>query len=316
MEAFMKLHRITLFLITALLLAACASATTSPVVTENPTVPPTQSSSPTQITVPTLSSASPSYPAPGSEAAVPTTSAYPAPGQSGTDSSAIPLSGYEPQPGDDSLKRDEVTVDLGTSQLLVTATEPAQAKAVINGTMPDPCHSLRVEVTPADSTNTININAYSLYDPNTACVTKVDPFSATIPLGSYSSGDYTVNVNGEKLGMFQTVFAPQPEDDKLDRGDATVDMKTSRIVKSSTEAGAVNVDLKGYMPDPCHQLRIVMTPADSERNIKLEVYSVFNSKNACITVIQPFEVIFPLGSFTTGHYSVYVNGDLLGEFDI
>lgn len=313
----MKLQRIIPFLVSTLLLAACASGTTTtPGVTENPTVPPTQSSSPTQTSAPTLSSASTSYPAPSSVATVPASSAYPAPGQSNSGSAGIPLSGYEPQAGDDSLKRGEATVDMTNSQLIVTATEPAQAKVVLNGTMPDPCHSLRVVVTPPDTTNTINIDAYSLFDPNTACVTKIETFSATIPLGSYTSGDYNVNVNGGKLGMFQTVFSPQPDDEKLDRGDATVDMKTSRVAISSTTAGNVSADLKGYMADPCHQLRIVMTPADSERNIKLDVYSVYNSKNACITVIQPFEVIFPLGSFTSGHYSVYVNGELLGEFDL
>ena len=130
----------------------------------------------------------------------------------------IPVSGYEPQPGDEKLKRDKVFLDLTTSQLVVTATDPAQAKAVLTGNMPDPCHSLRVVVTPADANNTINIEVYSLVDPNTACITVLDPFTASIPLGSYTTGRYTVMVNGESLGQFDTVFAPQPGDDKLTRG--------------------------------------------------------------------------------------------------
>lgn len=313
----MKLHRIATFLITTLLLAACASSTATPVVTENPTVPPTQSSSPTnQPTQPTQPTAQSAYPSPSTGGAAPTTPPYPGPGQSGTSSQAIPPSGYEPQPGDESLKRDSVTIAMDTSKVIVTASSPAQATVLLTGTMPDPCHTLRVVVTPADSSNTIVIEAYSLYDASQSCVKNVENFSATIPLGSYSSGNYTVNANGGKLGMFQTVFAPQPDDDKLSRDNAMVDMKMSSVVASATTAGNVDVDLRGTMPDPCHQLRIVMTPADPQHNIKLEVYSVFDSKTACITVIQPFEVIFPLGSFTTGHYSVYVNGVLLGEFDI
>jgi hypothetical protein len=312
----MKLHRIAILLIITMLVASCAKATTQAVVTENPTVPPTQATSPTQAVPATPANTSPSYPAPGSETIIPTYSAYPAPGQSGSGTTAIPVSGYEPQADDSSLKRDNVTVDMTTSQLLVTASEPAVVRVVLSGTMPDPCHNLRVEVTPADAENIININAYSLVDPNTACIEKIEPFTASIPLGEYSSGDYVVKVNGETLGKFQSVYVPQPEDDKLSRGDATVELEKSRIVHSAIEAGSVNAELKGYMPDPCQQLRIILTPADAQHNINLEVYTVFNSSASCITVIEPFDVIYPLGIFTTGHYSVYVNGELLGEFDI
>jgi hypothetical protein len=209
-----------------------------------------------------------------------------------------------------------VNVDINASQLSVVASEPAQANAILVGTMPDPCHSLRVVVTPADASNTINLEVYSLYNPSTGCVEKIETFTALIPLGSYASGQYTVNVNGSRLGQFDTVFAPQPDDDKLKEGEATVDLQTSRVTMSATEINGVNADLKGYLPDPCHQLRIVMTPADSSGKINLEVYSVYQGGTACVTVIQPFEVIYPIGIFTTGHYTVYVNGELLGEFDI
>lgn len=320
----MKLTKIVAFLIIALLLASCSSATSTQgnngetqVVGTTEIIPqPTQPPSPTQVQAPMPTSGSITYPAPAISSAVPTTSAYPAPGQSGQSTSGIPASGYEPQPGDDSLTKDKVTIDGTTSKVVVTASEPAQAKAVLTGTMSDPCHNLRAVVTPADANNTINIDVYSLFDSSSACVTKEEPFTASIPLGSYASGDYTVNVNGAKLGTFQTVFTPQPGDDKLTKGDATVDMKASRVVTSATQAGSASVDLKGTMPDPCHQLRIVLTPADTQKNIKLDVYSVFDSKKACVTVIQPFEVIFPLGSFTTGQYSIYINGELLGKLNI
>jgi hypothetical protein len=209
-----------------------------------------------------------------------------------------------------------VTVDMDGSQLTVIATEPAEANAILVGTMPDPCHTLRVVVTPADASKTISLEVYSLYDPTTGCVEKIETFDALIPLGSYASGQYTVTVNGSRLGQFETVFAPQPADDKLKRGESTVDMESSQVSMSATEANGVNAVLNGYLPDPCHQLRIVMTPVDSSGKINLEVYSVYRGGTACVTVIQPFEVVYPIGVFTTGHYSVYVNGELLGEFDI
>ena len=194
------------FLIITLILAACSSPTaTQPVVTGNPTIPPAATVTPV------------TYPLPVVGTPLPTTSIYPAPGTPGTGTPVIPLSGYEAQPGDENLKRDTVTLDLPNSQLVVTASDPAAAKAVLSGSMSDPCHFLRVVVTPPDADNTINIDAYTLVDTNTACITKIDPFTASIPLGSYATGQYTVMVNGEKLGEFATVFSPQPGDDKLTR---------------------------------------------------------------------------------------------------
>ncbi len=314
----MSLKSVSILVLISLLLAACsATATPTLVVSQGNEIPPqTQASSPTQKTAPTQSGNPTPYPAPGSLPTQSSSSAYPAPGGSGSDSNAIKASGYEPQASDSSLKRDMVTVDMNASQLTVIATEPAEANAILVGTMPDPCHTLRVVVTPADDSNTISLEAYSLYDPTTGCVEKIETFTALIPLGSYASGQYTVTVNDSRLGQFDTVFAPQPADNKLKRGEATVDLQTSRVLMSATEANGVNADLKGYLPDPCHQLRIVMTPADSSGKINLEVYSVYPGGTACVTVIQPFDVIYPIGVFTTGHYSVYVNGELLGEFDI
>ncbi len=292
------------FLIITLLLAACSTPTaTQPVVTEKPIIAPTTTSTPV------------TYPEPGVGTPVPTTSIYPAPGTPGTGTPVIPLSGYEPQPGDENLKRDTLTMDLPNSQLTVTASDPAQAKASLSGSMSDPCHFLRVVVTPPDANNSINIDAYSLVDPSLACVTKIEPFTASIPLGSYATGDYTVKVNGETLGVFATTFAPQPADGKLTRADVTLDKTASQLILSGTQPEEVSVKMKGTLSDPCHQLRITFTPADAQNKISLEVYSVFDSTKGCTTVIQPFQVIFPLGSFSNGHYSVYLNGELLGEFD-
>jgi hypothetical protein len=300
----MTSKRIVPFLIITLLLAACAGPTASPtaVTTEQPTQ--AQPTSPI------------SYPPPGESTPVPTTSIYPAPGTPGESAPGIPPSGYEPQPGDEDLKRDDVTLDLASSQLMVTATEPAQANVTLSGTLPDPCHFLRVVVTPPDNSDTINIEVYSLVDPNTACITKVESFTASIPLGSYSSGVYTVMVNGGRLGQFDTVFTPQPGDDKLTRGEVFLEMDSSNLIIAGTQPNEVKANLVGNLPDPCHQLRIVLTPADANNNINLEVYSLYDStsKTACITVLQPFQVIYPLGSFSGGQYSVYVNGELLGKF--
>ncbi len=111
-------------------------------------------------------------------------------------------SSYSPQPGDIKLTRDKVFLDLAKSRLIVSTGYPVKVSAYLVGNLPDPCHVLRVVVGSSTTSSTINISAYSLYDPTLACVTVLQPFSVTVPLGTFSSGQYTVLVNGVLLGTF------------------------------------------------------------------------------------------------------------------
>jgi hypothetical protein len=115
---------------------------------------------------------------------------------------SVPPSGYEPQPGDDKLKRDQVFLGMENSRLVIGESFPAQVSAILNGNLSDPCHQLRVVVTFANAQNQINLEVYSVFDPSVACITVLKPFTASIPLGSYSNSQYTVMVNGERLGLF------------------------------------------------------------------------------------------------------------------
>jgi hypothetical protein len=116
---------------------------------------------------------------------------------------SIPPSGYEPQPGDDQLKRDQVFLDAENSRVVIGESQPAEIDLILNGNLSDPCHQLRVVVTPANTNREINLDVYSLVDPKVACITVLKPFSATIPLGSYFyGGHFTVYVNGQLVGEF------------------------------------------------------------------------------------------------------------------
>ena len=117
-------------------------------------------------------------------------------------STATVSASYSPQPGDDKLTRDQVFMDFAKSGLLVSATRPVQVQAVLTGYLPGPCHILRVVVGLSSTTRTINISVYSLFNPGTVCITGLTPFSVTVPLGTFTSGTYTVLVNGFKLGSF------------------------------------------------------------------------------------------------------------------
>jgi len=198
----MRLKFFTSLLVISVLLAACGGATTTPteppVATEKPILP-TAYPEPVPFTIEPFP-----YPEPGAEV-IPTNSAYPEPGSSVSGTPVIPPSGYEPQPGDEKLKRNPVFLDLASSQFILNyphSSSISEVIVVLQGNLPDPCHRLRVVVTPPDAENVINLDVYSVVDPAVACITVLKPFTASIPLGSYSDEQYSVMVNGEKLGEF------------------------------------------------------------------------------------------------------------------
>jgi hypothetical protein len=150
-------------------------------------------------------SGEPAYPGPNTVVDSGYVPWYPGPGQPGAPAAgAIMTSGYEPRSFDESLTRDQVYLELATSQLVIMESMPIQIMAVVAGNLPDPCHVLRVKVTAADASGRINLEAYSLADTSAACSTELEPFTATIPLGTYSGGHFSVYVNGELLGEFDS----------------------------------------------------------------------------------------------------------------
>ncbi len=124
-------------------------------------------------------------------------------GLSSTTSTISPSNAsYSPRAGDEKLKRDTAFVDYANSYIFIPASNPTQVYVVLRGYLPDPCHQLRVAISPTDAMNTISMQVYSLVDPSVSCVTVVQAFNVTIPLGTFASGHYTVLVNGRILGEF------------------------------------------------------------------------------------------------------------------
>jgi hypothetical protein len=136
------------------------------------------------------------YPAPGEENQprpspfVPTPDqAYPAP--------------WEPVAGDSNLSRGEVSIT--EKEIQVDTGDPSQYSLFLSGTLPTPCHQLRVTVSKPDEKNQIYVETYSVVDPSEICIQMLESFEVNIPLGSFSSGSqitYTVFVNGQSIGQF------------------------------------------------------------------------------------------------------------------
>lgn len=108
-------------------------------------------------------------------------------------------------------------------------------------------------------------------------------------------------------------FLPEPADSNFSRGEVFINSTDLLIMESYPIQ--VALVLKGELPTPCNHLRVIATPPDAQNRIDVEVYSVINPAETCIQVIEPFEANIMLGSFETGHYTVFVNGEMVGEFD-
>jgi len=77
----------------------------------------------------------------------------------------------------------------------------------------------------------------------------------------------------------------------------------------------VELVIRGTLPTPCASLEWSAQPPDEQGRILVEVYSVQDPGLDCIQVLQDLEERLPIGSYSEGSYSVWLNGDLVGEFD-
>lgn len=109
---------------------------------------------------------------------------------------------YQPQAEDKDLQRGNAMIDVANSDLLTLETYPLRFNLVLRGSLPTPCHQLRAVVNAPDAENKINIEAYSVVDPETVCAQVIEPFETTVGLGSFPAGHYTVLVNGEQVAEF------------------------------------------------------------------------------------------------------------------
>ncbi len=110
---------------------------------------------------------------------------------------ADPDNPYAPLPGDDRLSAGNVYLD--SAEVLVMESYPPQFRLSLRGSLPTPCHALRVKIDPPDENNNIYIHAYSVADPGRVCAQVLQSFEAAVPLKNLIPGRYVVWVNGEKI---------------------------------------------------------------------------------------------------------------------
>jgi hypothetical protein len=108
-------------------------------------------------------------------------------------------------------------------------------------------------------------------------------------------------------------FSPQAGDNELTRGNAYLN-EAGLIIRESFPP-QISLAISGDLPTPCNQLRVDIDAPDQENKITVDLYSVIDPDRMCVQVLKPFEESIDLGTFPAGHYTVWINDEMVGEFD-
>lgn len=78
----------------------------------------------------------------------------------------------------------------------------------------------------------------------------------------------------------------------------------------------IRLHIVGNLPTPCHHFQADVAAVNDQNEIHVRVYSLVNPAVMCTQVLQPFDesVSIPMDGAEDGTYTVWLNGDLVGEF--
>ena len=107
---------------------------------------------------------------------------------------------------------------------------------------------------------------------------------------------------------------PDPGQANWSEGNAYVNSADMLIMESYPIQ--VGLYIEGDLPTPCNHLAVDIAAPDAENNIHVRVYSLINPAETCMQVIEPFSenVSLSTGELADGDYTVFVNGEQVGEF--
>jgi hypothetical protein len=99
------------------------------------------------------------------------------------------------------------------------------------------------------------------------------------------------------------------------RGEVQIDSASLTLTKSQPPQAALT--LAYFQPTPCNNLRVEVSRPDARSRISVHAYAVAEKDKPCslMALRTPLQASLNLGSFPTGHYSVWLNGVQVGEFD-
>jgi hypothetical protein len=107
---------------------------------------------------------------------------------------------YAPQAGDTNLVRDGL--EIVKMEVVRSAGISSEAMLNLSYFLPTPCHQFRITASAPDRAMRITVDAYSLMGKDQVCALMrlATPSKASLNLGSFPAGNYTVWVNGKMAG--------------------------------------------------------------------------------------------------------------------
>lgn len=105
----------------------------------------------------------------------------------------------------------------------------------------------------------------------------------------------------------------QPGEETLTRAGVEVS-SVSLIERVDLDPIRVEVDFLGSLPTTCNQPRMEIGLPNDQYQINIVLYSVVKTGPKCEQVLQQFEANILLGIYSSGRYTVLVNGGLVGDF--
>jgi len=108
---------------------------------------------------------------------------------------------YIPQSSDSNLTQGNVEVS-SVSLIERVDLNPTRVEVNLIGSLPTTCSQLRMEVGLPNEQYQIDIKLYSVVKPDPKCEQVLQQFEASVLLGVYSNGRYTVSINGGLVGDF------------------------------------------------------------------------------------------------------------------
>lgn len=96
-----------------------------------------------------------------------------------------------------------------------------------------------------------------------------------------------------------------------------ISIESSSVALAKSQPPQVMVNFDYFPPTTCHELRVEVSGPDEQNEIHLKAYGVIGKDQVCtlMALTTPLNASLNLGSFPSGHYTVLLNGDPIGEFD-
>ena len=216
----------------------------------------------------------------------------------------------------DPQEPEDLTIE--SVELLQAESWPVQIRMELAGTLPSACYSLDYEVILPGAGGVIEVEAHAKLEENSGCEQQAEPFRQGIGLGSYREGDFEVLLNGEPVGKLrlgsESKTPGSTNDGGMTRGPVFIDEVELVILESFPVQ--IELVIRGALPTPCASLEWLVEDPDDQGRIQVEAFSLQDPGIDCIQVLQEMEERLPIGSYSGGSYSVWLNGELVGEFEI